>query len=312
MEMVDEIERVDCHLFNPLRSLVGSNHSLNTFNGVQMAKAQRNIPESIKHRLIDEAGGKCANPGCTNTRTQNHHIRQWAVYKAHEVEHMIAVCPSCHDSCHHGKLKIPDEALYEWKGIQRNCDVQRGSIYIEPDVEFQVILGTVKVKSANKKLTLFRLHENCFLEVSLLDDEYLQVSLRICTLSGNESLRVSRNNVKSHDRNKLSLIQRPGRIQITTRRIDQYLAPQVQWMMANAFPEFSEIKELVVLNIEVVRPGVIKVEGVWVTPVGSVVISDGVLSFCNGAGPLPISLSSTGKGSILFTGSPETPLFALG
>ena len=57
-----------------------------------MATRQK-IPKTQKKQLIEEAGGKCANPGCSHWRTHIHHIKHWQVYKAHDTNHMIAVCP---------------------------------------------------------------------------------------------------------------------------------------------------------------------------------------------------------------------------
>jgi hypothetical protein len=69
-----------------------------------MAVHRPKVTEEVKNRLRTEARGKCANPGCSNVRAHIHHIREWAVYKTHDDQHMIAVCPACHDAIHHGAL----------------------------------------------------------------------------------------------------------------------------------------------------------------------------------------------------------------
>src|SRR5471032_2843818 len=97
-----------------------------------MAKQQRKITPALKRQLIEQAGGKCANPGCSNWRVHIHHIKHWAVYKVHNAGDMIAVCPSCHDSIHYGRLAIPDEVLYHWKGIARPAVPESAHIYVEP------------------------------------------------------------------------------------------------------------------------------------------------------------------------------------
>lgn len=34
-------------------------------------------------------------------------------------DHMIAICPTCHDAVHHGPLEITDDTIYSWKSIKR-------------------------------------------------------------------------------------------------------------------------------------------------------------------------------------------------
>ena len=85
-----------------------------------MAEHRPEVSKQLKTQLRREAGEKCANPGCSATRTHLHHIREWAVYRTHDGAHMIAVCPTCHDAIHHGQLPISDETLYAWKRIPRD------------------------------------------------------------------------------------------------------------------------------------------------------------------------------------------------
>ena len=65
-----------------------------------MTNGRINVDPKVKKRLIQEAGNKCANPGCPVRRTHTHHIRKWAVYQTNDEQEMIAVCPSCHDAIH--------------------------------------------------------------------------------------------------------------------------------------------------------------------------------------------------------------------
>ena len=103
-----------------------------------MATRQK-IRIELKRRLVQEAGGKCANPGCSHWRTHIHHIKHWHVYKAHNANHMIAVCPSCHDEIHHGG-GISDELLYEWKNIPRDHHADIAAhLYVEPSTEIRVL-----------------------------------------------------------------------------------------------------------------------------------------------------------------------------
>ncbi len=46
-----------------------------------MAKKRQKIKPVIQRQIIEEAGNKCANPGCTNWRVHLHHIEHWAIYR---------------------------------------------------------------------------------------------------------------------------------------------------------------------------------------------------------------------------------------
>src|SRR5437870_10166428 len=97
-----------------------------------MAKERTKVPSRLKQELRDEAGGKCANPGCSARRVHFHHIREWHVYETHDGVHMVAVCPTCHDAITHGEIEITDETIYRWKGIKRTSQAIRSEIYVEP------------------------------------------------------------------------------------------------------------------------------------------------------------------------------------
>jgi hypothetical protein len=121
-----------------------------------VAAHRPSVPEATKLALRDQAGGKCANPGCATVRTHFHHIREWAVYQSHDGENMIAVCPTCHDAIHHGAVKIDDDTLYRWKTITRTAQAQRGRLYVEPARQAKLLLGSVCV-TGDAGLLVFQL-----------------------------------------------------------------------------------------------------------------------------------------------------------
>ena len=122
-----------------------------------MAESQRKIKPALKRLLIERAGGKCANPGCSNWRVHIHHIKHWAVYKTHSATDMIAVCPSCHDAAHHGRLKISDELLYEWKAIVRAGTPDTAHLYVEPSAQLKILTGSIAIATANDQAVVFEL-----------------------------------------------------------------------------------------------------------------------------------------------------------
>jgi HNH endonuclease len=123
-----------------------------------MAQHRPNLPPATKEALRAQAGGKCANPGCPAKRTQLHHIRERAIYQSHDKEHLIAVCPSCHDAIHHGVLPIDDETVYRSKSITRVEKAARGHLYVEPSREAKLVLGSIAV-TGDAGLVVFELSE---------------------------------------------------------------------------------------------------------------------------------------------------------
>ena len=123
-----------------------------------MAEYRPKVPVDIKRSLISEAGNKYANPGCPNRLIEIHHAREWCIYKSHDEPHMIAVCPSCHDSITRGNLRSDDQTLYRWKSIHHKPD-PASHIYLEPSEDVpKIVLGTISVESETN-FVVFELSE---------------------------------------------------------------------------------------------------------------------------------------------------------
>lgn len=138
-----------------------------------MAELQRNIKPNVKRRLYEEAGNKCANPGCPVWRSHIHHIKQWAVYKAHNTPDMIAICPSCHDEVHHGVLGITDDILYSWKLIIRNRFPDTAPIHVEPAPVLKLLTGSICLMNDTERRVVFKLSDNNELSIRVLDGDIL-------------------------------------------------------------------------------------------------------------------------------------------
>ena len=122
-----------------------------------MAIQRRKSDPTLKAALKAKAGGKCANPGCTNWRTHIHHIKKWAVYHTDNPLDMIAVCPTCHDQIHHGTLVINDDTIYRWKAQLRPSQPTSTVLFVEPAKIFEVLCGSVLLKTAGQALVAFQL-----------------------------------------------------------------------------------------------------------------------------------------------------------
>lgn len=124
-----------------------------------MAKKRTAIPPKIKEQLRIEAGNKCANPGCNILRTHIHHIEHWAVYGNHDDKQMIAVCPSCHDAIHHGKIPLTDETIYNWKKIDYSTEFIRDHLYITPNTTSKILFGSISIEIPQETI-IFQLSPN--------------------------------------------------------------------------------------------------------------------------------------------------------
>lgn len=278
-----------------------------------MAEAQRKIKPALKRLLIEKAGGKCANPGCSNWRVHIHHIKHWAIYKAHDAHDMIAICPSCHDAAHHGRLKITDELLYIWKDIVRPDTPGSVHLYVEPAATLKLLTGSLCISTTNDQAAIFELSNSNHLKIRVLDNDLLQVSARLLDQVGNELLRVVENHVRVTKDQRISFDYRAGRARVTVPATDAFvptwLVEQVRFQDAG----YAADGRITALDIEVLRPGLVRIQGCWPDGNVGVVITDKALSFCSRGQREPTSIVGTGEDTVLmFMGPVTKALFGFG
>jgi HNH endonuclease len=270
-----------------------------------MATAQRKINRKLKALLVEKAGRKCANPGCSNWRVHIHHITHWAVYKTHDSADMIAICPSCHDAAHYGRLKITDEMLRKWKGIVRPILPDSVNIYVEPSSELKLMTGSVCIATTNDQVTVFELSNANCLKFRVLDGDLLQVSVRLQNQVGEELLRVVENHVRVVRNSSSAFDYRPGRARVTVPTDD--FAPS--WLIEQArsqAPDFAADGRIVAIDIEVLKPGLVRVRGCWPGGDVGVVITEEYLSFCSRRLHKPVLFAGEGEHSVLLWDGPIT------
>lgn len=278
-----------------------------------MASVQRRIKPSLKRLLVEKAGGKCANPGCSNWRVHIHHIKHWAVYKTHDADHMIAICPSCHDAVHNGSFKISDESLYQWKDIVRPSSPGSAYIYIEPARYLRILTGSVCIESPFDETTIFELSNSNCLKLRVLDEDILQVNVKLNDSSGKEILRVVENNVRVNKSNVAKFDYRAGRVRITlpvsSNFAPEWLVEQVRYKN----PNFASNDQIIALDLEVIKPGLVRIQGCWPDGNVGVVITEEALSFCALGLREPSQLIGQGEETVLFYLGPiNRPFFGLG
>jgi hypothetical protein len=271
-----------------------------------MAKQRRKASPALKTKIRKEAGDKCANPGCTHWRTDIHHIKPWAVYQTHDAKHMIAICPTCHSEVHHGRLEISDEKVYQWKNIIRPSRPAAYQLFAEPAPNPKVLLGAFCVQSSRDGATVFDLSNNSALSFRVLDGDALQVSLRLKKLSGTEVLHVTDNFVRVPAADGVNFDGRDGKVLVTVPATEEFIPPWAITGMWNAEPKYADSGRVVALDIEVLKPGLIKVQGFWATESETIVITQDHLCMCTRRGEYPLIMRGGGENTVFLHGGPVT------
>lgn len=271
-----------------------------------MAQHRPNVPPALKRQLVHEAGGKCANPGCPNARVHLHHIREWAVYETHDGAHMIALCPACHDTVHHGDLRIEDPTLYRWKSIERALS-HRDQIFVEPGRAPKLLLGTVAV-AGDSGLVVLELSARNRLSFRLEDGDVFLVDVAIASASGVEVLRIVGNHVKVAIHEDVDFRRRPGKIRVTVPNTPEYVAADYAELIRQRYPEMFPDDRAVMLDLEVLAPGLVKVQGIWLEGHRGLVATPDTL-ILNASGIL-LPIVGAGESSVIYyRGSATLALF---
>jgi hypothetical protein len=275
-----------------------------------MAQHRTRVSPALKRRLIQEAGGKCANPGCANYRTHLHHIKEWAVYATHDGKHMIALCPACHDAVHHGPLVIDDDTVYRWKGINRAAETRRDHVYVEPGSPPKLLLGTIAF-TGDQGVVVFQLGQTNALSFRVEDEDLLLLNVGLTDTSGRELLRVTDNHVREISPETITYERVPGHVRVTAKRGPEIVPTWAVERLQEFEPDYGTEETVVVLDLEVLEPGLVGVHGIWT--VGDdrvIIITKRALSFLSPWRPHPISLVGEGVDSLIkYTGPLTTALF---
>jgi hypothetical protein len=274
-----------------------------------MAQHRPNVPASTKRALVEQAGGKCANPGCPSRRTHLHHIQDWAVYQAHDQEHLIAICPTCHDAVHHGRLRIEDDTLYRWKQIERPAAPSRDQVYVEPGPTAKLLLGSI-CATGDAGLIVFNLSSRNRLGFALEDGDIFLLDLSLTDQSGAEVLRVTSNDLRHEEADLLQYDRYPGRHRVTAPRSGRFLPYWVLPRIREVEDDYAGDGRLTLIDLEVLKPGLVRIQGLWAEQDRAVIITHRYLHFVTPSLVRPISLLGHGEDTILhYTGPIDTALF---
>ena len=276
-----------------------------------MAKPRPAVPTKLKQQLIDEAGGKCVNPGCPSYRTHLHHIEEWAVYETHDGKTMIAICPTCHDAVHNGPLVITDETLYRWKQIERSKP-PRDHFYVEPGQSPKLLLGTISV-TGQRGVIVFDLGKSTKLSFRLEDEDVMLLNLAVSTTARHEVLRIVDGHVRRDAEEPVRYERVPGRVRVTAPACDEFMPAWAIQQLRVDEPTFAENGDLPLLDIEVLEPGLVRVQGIWNSAQHVIAVTLRELAFLDPRRQRPIALAGSGAGSVLQWNGPITEsLFSVG
>jgi hypothetical protein len=276
-----------------------------------MAKKRKKIPPDMKLNLVKEAGMKCANPGCSNYRTHIHHIQEWHVYRTHNKDHMIAICPSCHDAVHHGKLSIEDATVYRWKEIKRT-ELNRDIIYIEPSKPTKILLGSIAA-TGDSGLIVFELSAHNRLSFRLVDEDIFFLNLVVTNRSGLEVIKIVDNHVKYLNDENLQYERRPGRLCLSIPISEEFIPDWALTRIRREDSKYAINGQLILLDVEVLEPGLARVQGIWTEGEKAIIITKEFISFDNLKNPHPLIIEGEGVNSVLvYQGSINSSLFSLG
>ncbi|HUY75644.1 MAG TPA: HNH endonuclease signature motif containing protein [Ktedonobacterales bacterium] len=266
-----------------------------------MAEYRPNVPPKVKQALLKESGGKCANPGCPNVLTEIHHIKEWCVYKTHDQDHMIAICPSCHDAVTRGGLRIDDATLYRWKNIRRTPKAMSAYVYLEPgDEPPKLVLGSLCVQGATS-FTVFELNKYNDLEFCLRGDAILLPRLRMGHDTSVLIDVVEGHVIQRHP--DVAFQYRPGKVNVVYARLAEHI-PDWAHPIINSDTGLN-LREQPLLDLEALSPGILRVKGVWVRRDFVVIINDTQLSFVYPGLQRPLSLKGAGTNTVLIVSGPS-------
>jgi hypothetical protein len=272
-----------------------------------MAEQRRKILKRIKRQLVLEAGNKCANPGCSNWHSHIHHIKHWAVYKAHDSDHMIAICPSCHDSVHYAG-GISDETLYAWKKIIRPERELRSHIYVEPAKDIRVLTGSMCVEAENSSGAVFKLSNANTFSFRILDGDIFISSGLLQDLSGRTIVRISENYIYADPAAGQSVARRAGKFCVTTSVRQKYLPSWLFRKNLRELPEFMIGDAMTIFDLEVVRPGVVRLQGVFVAPDAVFAITESKITILRPELDGVLNIVGAGEGTVIRATGPITPV----
>lgn len=243
----------------------------------QVKSPTRRPPSDIVRALVKEAGNKCANPGCAARRSHIHHIHEWSVHKTHDQAFMIAVCPTCHDSIHHGKLTFSDELLLQWKAIARPQSPKYAHLYVEPGGAPAFQLGNIFTRSnQGGGMTFLKAANGTRLGLRVPDQDIAEVDLVLCDARGKRLIETrAGNHIRLGDDEEVEVKTAPGAVEVRVPADRRFIPEWMLPILARSDPHLVAGGSVLLASARVVEPSVVKIEGIWPMDEHRAIVLDG-------------------------------------
>ena len=131
-------------------------------------------------------------------------------------------------------------------------------------------------------------------------------NLSVSTLGGRNVIKVLDGHVKYFVEDPLRYDRRPGRFRLTAPVDSDFLQPWALDQVRQHEPDYANQERLTVLDVEVVEPGLVRVQGIWPHDVHPVVVTQEHLMFLDRGREAPKSLAGEGADSVWFYDGPIT------
>ncbi|MCK6684721.1 MAG: hypothetical protein L6R30_20150 [Thermoanaerobaculia bacterium] len=227
---------------------------------------------------------------------------------------MIAICPTCHDAVHEGKLKLDDAQLYSWKAIRREIGTIRGQVYVEPARGARILLGSLCVATSGTAV-VFALSSCNRLKLRVVESDLLFLDLAISDLSGKEVLRLCDNHyIIASERAGVEFTEAPGTIRLVCPADEAFLPDWALKQLKTSDASIAEGGRVTLLGVSVLKPGLARIEGLWATPERVVVITKQYTTFLHAGAIGPLKLMGEGENSTVVAagGVVDLALFGFG
>jgi hypothetical protein len=160
-------------------------------------------------------------------------------------------------------------------------------------------------------LVLFDFGEMHRLAFAVRDSDIMLLNLKLSKRDGSPLLDVVDGYVRLRDPS-IELKTRPGKVYIRGGINSEYV-PEWARVQLIREDELSRLIKLPLLDIEVVEPGLVRVQGIWMKEDGGVIIRRDKLSFLQPGFNVPLSLVGEGEATqMVFVGPVGMSLFEMG
>ena len=174
------------------------------------------------------------------------------------------------------------------------------------------MLGTIAV-TGDEGVTVFDLGASNELQFRLEDEDIMLVNLAISNTAGEEILRVVDGHVKRSAPPPVDYERVPGRVKVTAPARREFMPDWAISRLRSQEPDFAIDGWLTLLDLEVLKPGLVRVKGIWNDDRQVVAITDSSLFFIEPTRSGPFALAGHGEKSVLhYTGPISTALFDFG